>query len=374
VATDKQGTGKGSGRAARLFLLIALLSALPIGLVGADAGSGICKGAISGSLYSVNPSSTTFGFFNSGAIGSLAFVILVLMVIVAAFLYMIGYAFGIGKLTSFGKTELGEVAVTFILVAIFLGTMQSMNSLTTSGRSTTTFQNGCTKLTDTALGMVGYIIGLYTEQQMFSLVQSLSYDIRISAFGYGASPFAGYGLLTFIIGQLTTVSFGVMGITLGGAVVFVAIYQIFPVFLYLGIILRTIPWSRAAGGAFLGLFVAFYILFPALFSMMISSISAPNCGASCPTGGLNLGGIGTGTFPSTSDFSSNPISAFINTITGGYTMQIIFNAMLYVIGTGLEVLFALLISFIISFDFMEAVGDLLGAPSLRSSNTLKKII
>jgi hypothetical protein len=45
-----------------------------------------------------------------------------------------------------------------------------------------------------------------------------------------------------------------------------------------------------------------------------------------------------------------------------------------VIGTGLEVLFALVISFIISFDFMEAVGDLLGAPSLKSSNTLKKII
>ncbi len=375
VALEKSIGNGVAGRAARLILLLAMLSALPLGVAGADAGSGICNGAITGSnqAYSVTPSSTAFGFFKSGAIGNLAFIILVLMVIVAAFVYMVGYAFGIGKLASFGRTELGEVAITFILVAIFLGTMQSINSLTTSSGSTSSFQTGCTKLTNTALGMVGYIVELYAEQQMFSLAQSFSYDIRISAFGYGMEPLAGLGLLIFVIGQVTTVAFGLMGVTLGAAVVFVAIYQIFPVFLYIGIILRTIPWSRAAGGAFLGLFVAFYILFPALFLMMLSSISTPNCGTSCPTGGLNLGGIGTGTFPSTTSFD-NPIGGFLNAITGGYNMEIIFSAMQTVIGTGLEVLFALVISFIISFDFMEAVGDLLGAPSLKSSNTLKKII
>ena len=37
-------------------------------------------------------------------------------------------------------------------------------------------------------------------------------------------------------------------------------------------------------------------------------------------------------------------------------------------------IFVLIISLIVSYDFMELMGDALGAPSLSSSNTLKRVL
>jgi hypothetical protein len=44
----------------------------------------------------------------------------------------------------------------------------------------------------------------------------------------------------------------------------------FPILLYLGLLLRVIPWSRSAGGYLISFFIVFYFFYPLLLSFFFS--------------------------------------------------------------------------------------------------------
>ncbi|MEM3876738.1 MAG: hypothetical protein QXP24_03390, partial [Candidatus Micrarchaeaceae archaeon] len=129
-------------------------------------------------------------------------------------------------------------------------------------------------------------------------------------------------------------------------------------------ILRTIPWTRAAGGAFLGLFIAFYLMFPILLYFMLQASPSSSV----------LPVINTNSFLKSPNSFISSTGTFLTTVLQMISFDIVTPFINVIVEPMIFTIFVLIISLIISYDFMELMGDVLGAPSLSSSNTLKRVL
>lgn len=358
--------------AAAMLLVMALL---PQQASAASPADSYCSVVI--------PSSTVL-LSNSSAFGSLmslAALIMLLMATVAGFIFAIGYAFKIDKLTRFSKAELGEILITAMVAFIFLGTFSAVNS--TAGPSALFYASGgalsrgiffsdCTQLYSSSAGLVLPLISIGLQDDFYSALSTITVSIEPNQWGAKFSPFAGYNLVVALVNTFMAVTGGLIGLTFAITFFLAVVYAVFPIFFFVGIVLRTLPWTRAAGGSFLGLFMGFYIMFPLLMHYALS-INTLSLAAVTENGAL------TGVMSMFLSLNSlNPLTLFANivsfissTLSPASMVQSFIQG---VIDPALYVVFALVISLIISFDFTETVGDFLGAPSLSSKNTLKGII
>ncbi len=296
--------------------------------------------------------------------------LLLLMLNIAALMYLLGSAIKIPQLVSFGKTEIGEVMVTAIIVFIFLGGFQIENSLPVPGNylalapgviSQGIFQNDCSSLAGGSLTALSTdLIPLAVASDIVQFSSSITYGAYVTNEGFSAKPLAGLAFSTQIYGKLIPVLVGLIALPLAGAAILAIFYAIAPLFLYLGIILRTIPFTRAAGGSFLGMFVAFYLLFPLLLYLLIANVSV----ATSTISASSLGQLTSNIQPGVSWLPS------YGELGLGITKGVIVSA----IAQLLYLVLAFILAIIIAFDFMERAGDLLGAPSLASKHTLRNII
>ncbi|MDE1810626.1 MAG: hypothetical protein KGH66_01110, partial [Candidatus Micrarchaeota archaeon] len=222
-------------------------------------------------------------------------------------------------------------------------------------------------------------------QKIIAFIYFLNIQIMPNNFGVSFSPFLGLQTANSLITLLSSFLGAFYLVLIAAAVLIGLIYAIFPLFLYVGIVLRSIPWTRAAGGSFLGVFLGFYIVFPLI---LFSMLGAYNTVFSSQSGGAigNIGSVSdySGILAGQGSPSFNPVailssigSFFTNAESGLST--ILTQGVLQYIGTDAIQPFAytgfsLIIAFVISFDFIDAAGDLLGAPSLSSDTMLKKII
>lgn len=333
--------------------------------------------------------------------------IILMVLVVLSIVYAVGLGFGIDSLIRFAKTEYLESFFNVIIIAAVFGSMSYINNAVS-------FFSG---LTNAAIGGVSYpptsagiktlyidlcnnietgqinpsgatIIGiLFTviPAEIFATMQIQFQPTGVAASflpGFSINPLQGIGPLISVT-FLETATFTVF-LTLGIAMIFLLfiIYFLFPLFLYIGIALRSFPWTRAAGGSFIAFFVSFFIVFPVLFYPF--TVSGPYGGFSymiCvdPTtgkvytnsalcsGGSALNVLGnvwqlfTSLLPS---IIGNSGGAFVNNTT--VYVSIISYTILRLIGLG--------IALIISFDLLEALGDFLGAPSLQAHRIMEKLI
>jgi hypothetical protein len=270
-----------------------------------------------------------------------------------------------------------------VIVFVFLGTFQAVTfnpifgsnqALAPTGNffavsptvtQPSTFQADCNQLASASGDAIGNLFGLLALQETNQLVSSLKYEINIGdgLLVFGASPFAGLSGAYYAIDQVSNIGFLLVSLPFAVSGLLWVFFGLFPIFFYLGIIFRTFPWTRAAGGSFLGLFLAFYLMFPTILYLLISAIP--------PTASLTISGAGS---PASIISNINPLNIFAGDFASLLGFQAITEFIQETLSQVLYLLIAILISFIISFDFMEAVGDLLGAPSLRSDNTLRKVI
>ena len=354
-----------------LAALLAITALLP----GANAASaaGFCNTAISNV-----PTVLSY----PSALGSLlpvALMLILIMVTVVGITYALGAALKIDKLTRFSRTELGEILITALIVLIFIGTVSASNS-TVSGPASvlhiagnafnsSIFYGACTRLTDTSLNLVYPLIEIGATYDLTDLLGNLAINLEPDMFGVSFNPLAGYSTLVGLLNILMSVTGALIAFSLGIVFFLSLIYSVFPIFLYLGIVLRTIPWTRAAGGAFLGMFLGFYVLFPLLlyFSLSVNSVALA---------AVSSVGLSSAVSQLTSQFSPfSPLAALANSgvqsITATYFISMFVQN---VLEPSFYTVFALALSLIIAFDFAETVGDFLGAPSLSSKNTLKGLI
>ncbi len=372
-------------------------------------GTGTSSSGTTTSLPAIIPTSTCANmindagsaFGNAGAYTSLlgyAVLIMLAMVAVAGLIYALGYAFGIDKMTRFSKSELGEIAVTAIVVGVLIGTWSAATAAhsVVSGTgilpiaggqfSSQVFVSNCNYLIGGSEQILTPLVVLALENIPLSLASSTTISLEPTGFGIAFKPLAGLSFLNGLLGLLVSIGGMIFGVLFGFGAFMAIIYALFPIFLFVGIVLRTIPVTRPAGGAFLGLFVGFYIFFPLLLNLMLTYLqgAAPVSMAmqfcSSPVSGTNVqqyfnaisscfGSAGL-TFGALTSGGSGLINGFTSLLEVDPISIFVVN----VIEPAFYTLLAVIMALLLSYDFMETLASLLGSPSLKSHTALKNVI
>lgn len=381
------------------------------------AGSGTANGGTSSTSSSSNSLAQTFCTGTAGSITgttaggllnnqilsnqtsgeqsvlSMSLLIMLVMLLIVAILWMISYVISLDTLRQLVKAEIGEVIITGIIVLVLVGSFSIASaSFSTSGFALVgqgfgkqIYADDCIYLATASVNMLPPFFAINIVRWVIQSVASVTLNLEPIFFGFTVSPLAGLGLFDTLLATLDTIAGIFIAFNMGALVLLGIIYAIFPIFLYAGIIFRTLPWTRAAGGAFLGVFIGFYIVFPLLLHIMLagylgnpsliptvlnSNGNPSQLTANYITSANQNSGSGTTTsvagfiWTSIKDIFTTAFSA--NGIAGGFIVN--------VIEPSLFTILVVIISFIISFDFAEACGDLLGAPSLRASHIFNKVL
>jgi hypothetical protein len=351
-----------------LMVLIFLASALPGFANAATYGpqaSKFCTGT-----SGIIPQSTeiTTGNALSGGVFTISISILALIFAIVGMAWAIGYALGINLLVNFSKTEIGEIAITLIILLVLLGTMATVTGNASPGRIFSNydfygiFSNDCYTMTLTALNITSDFRTITILQDYYSMASHTTVSVSTNYFGFSFSPFVGLTAMNQIIKMMMGFTGIIIALMFGLSVFLAIVYGLFPIFLYVGIVLRTLPWTRAAGGAFIGLFIGFYILLPLLLGFVTTS---------------SFSSVATTTFNnqifSLSSFAGNPISS-IAYLSSFISADAVINFVEGVVSPSIYVIIGVVISVILSLDFAETMGDYLGAPSLSSGHALKGLV
>jgi len=362
---------KAKNIARHMSLLAVLLIAILVMPGYAHASSGYSSQANSFcSTIIPKTTSITSGNLLSSGVLVLSLGLISLMFAIVGFTYAIGYAFGISPLLNFSKTELGEIGITLIIIVVLLGTMSAISggspgNIFTNYNFYGVYNNDCNTMMLTALNTTSDFRSVAIFQDFYSLLSSTSVSVSPNYFGFSFTPFIGLTVINQIIKMIMEFTGIIIGLFIGLSIFLAIIYGLFPIFLYIGIVLRTIPWTRAAGGAFLGLFIGFYILLPLLVGFVTT---------------VSFSSLSTTSFPTNLFSFSAGLSSILNPFTSIATLvsYIGKNLLLLfiegVVAPSIYVIIGVVISIILSLDFAETMGDYLGAPSLSSSKALKGVV
>lgn len=369
-----------------IVLIVLLLLANSAGASALPGLGAICTSSIS----STNPN----GSLTSSNITSLVTVsmfIVLAVLITLGILYAIGAGFGIESLSSFTKTEVIESVFNIILIGLIAaglanvgGLISFVTNLGLSGfeaasatpvtlpqisSSYDLYSSLCTIFIGKGVDVaINNVIFMSTQLFILNVLKETKVSLMPNNVGIIFEPFLGLDPVISVLNNQMNIFLGIITLYVGLAFLIIFIYNVFPIFLYAGVLLRSLPWTRPAGGSLLAFFIAFYIIFPALiYPFEINSI-----------GGFTSSLLVSSTNPLVSLFSSisSLISFFVASATGlfGTAMVIEMGGFAASIANiGLQFI-GVVIGLLISYDLVEALGDLLGAPSLHSRTLLSKVI
>ena len=317
------------------------------------------------------PSSTeiTSGNALSSGVFTISISIIGLIFAIVGMAWAIGYALGINLLVNFSKTEMGEIAISLIILLVLLGSMAAITGGTSPGRIFSNynfygiFSSDCNTMVLTALNTTSDFRSLTIIQDYYSIISHTKVDLAPNYFGYTFYPYVGLTVVNQIIKMMMEFIGVIIGLFFGLSVFLAIIYGLFPIFLYVGIVLRTIPWTRAAGGAFIGLFIGFYILLPLLLGFA-TSVSFST---------ISVSAFDSSIFSISTSALTNPLGSLL-TLVNFTSGNILISFIEGVVAPCIYVIIGVVISIILSLDFAETMGDYLGAPSLSSSKALKGLV
>jgi hypothetical protein len=353
-----------------LALLLLLLVVLPASAHAGYSGeaSSFCIGTAKAPGIIPPSTEVTTGNALSSGVFTISISIIALIFAIVGMAWAIGYALGINLLVNFSKTEMGEIAISLIILLVLLGSMAAITGGTSPGRIFSNynfygiFSHDCYTMTLTALNTTSDFRSLTIIQDYYSIVSHTTINVAPNYFGFSFLPYVGLTVVNQIIKMMMEFTGIIIALFFGLSVFLAIIYGLFPIFLYVGIVLRTIPWTRAAGGAFIGLFIGFYILLPLLLGF-VTSVSFSNV----PVTTFN-----TSIFSLTS-FSGNPVSS-LSYLASFISGDMLISFIEGVVAPSIYVIIGVVISIMLSLDFAETMGDYLGAPSLSSGNALKGLV
>ncbi len=300
----------------------------------------------------------------------ISFLIMALFAAIVGIAYGMGYAFEINKLREFSKKEFGEIIVTILIIIAVLGTGSIINSFESGG---SVFQSTCTYLSASSINAIPTVIGFYALTRVIQIVQNLNINVgfnigprfipvgaRVEA-GVGINPLAGLSVFSKIFSMGLNIVMILIVLVIMIIIALSLIHSLFPILLIVGIVLRTIPWTRAAGGALIGIFIGFYIFFPAVLGVFlgVNSLSSSTVNIANPSITSNV----ASTISSSGEFFKSLLTLVGN---GGLTAGIIGTVVDVALAPLMYTFIAIIISLILSFDFAETLADYLGAPSFTT--------
>ena len=366
-----------------LFLVVALLL-----LIGTSHAQGfqqsMCAGT--GAANAIIPASVLTGQ-TAGEQNVLTISVLIMLVVlvVVAVIYMISSIMQLDLLKKLVKSEITEVIITALIVFVFIGSFNlaglGLNASTNvfhiagSRFGKGLFVDDCTYLVGSSLNLIPPIFQINIVRFFLNTLSTFNIQVMPSDFGFADSPFQGFALFDKLLGTLEDIAGAFLILNMATALMIGLIFGLFPVFLYAGIILRTLPWTRAAGGAFLGIFVGFYIAFPILLHVMLGGYVAPSNGLDFLTG------INSATFAIAATGSSSAPSflsyglAYLGTMLVNVNLNgLVTGFISVVLEPAVYTFISIIVSFIIAFDIAEITGDMLGAPNLTANRMFNRLI
>ncbi|MEM3781455.1 MAG: hypothetical protein QXT43_00630 [Candidatus Micrarchaeaceae archaeon] len=343
------------------------------------------------------------------ALLAISLLIVLAVLLVMSIAYAFGRAFGIPGLVELVKKEYIEsIFNIFLIVAVvgglgiadkavsFLGNVaiaslgQSTPAVSVSSTSGL-FGALCTNYLRNGIGYgITNIIYLLAPNIIdASILQQLTISVNyastftVTGFAYSYSPFSGIYPFVSIIGTEISAVYSLIAINLGISFLLGIIYDLFPLLFYLGILFRSFPWTRAAGGSLVALFISFFIVFPSI--LYAFSIIQTNTVTAQQTSGIIASSVfGASVLTSLLSNSYEFLASLYNfatselqSILSGVNLATIFTEMKDFAGFfayGVLQLLGLVIAVVVSFDLLEGLSDLLGAPSLEGSRLLQKVI
>ncbi len=408
-----------------IFFLLSLIEITGASQTYCSDLFGNIHGIVSSSVYNLSTFNTLLSFTG---------LIIIAVLLVMSLIYGLGVAFGINSFKQFAKTEYIESFVNLLILMFAAGAIFSANGVTSffsnlsssilpsSPTSTTT-----TQITSSSTGIenlylitcnnivnvqiltgVVIILGSYLQLVGYQLLQGLSVSFKFSGVkGFSLAsllpsvsftPFGGLAVIQgFLYTEFSALS-GFIGVSIATVLLLFVIYFLFPILFYVGILFRSFPWTRAAGGSLIALFISFFIIFPSILSVftfatasnILSNISSL-CTNYNPQTASGTSSSAISNLCITS--SGNNIVAFaqqfgISSLSSGTTGSFILG-FLFKNGVGFganidlyseEVAFyvlmlvGLFISFLISYDLLEVFSKLLGSPSFSGKKLFSKII
>lgn len=334
----------------------------------------------------VSPAIATYSSY-SGLI-SVALLVVLTMFMVMGVVYALGMAFRWELLKNLAKSEYLEGFVSILIIILIAGGIAALNgteraiggifSITTGTAVPGTFQTLYTSLCDNIFNRMvipGFLTFLWTDinQMMISLISSLTITYMPGGMGISVSPFAGFATMNQILWPESAVAIFMLA---GGGMLIVllfVIYYLFPLFLFLGVALRTFPWTRAAGGAFIAIFIAFYVIFPSVMYPFTVSYS-PN--STISSNALAICKSGSSTCPSGLGLALGSFAQYLGVINldlgySEYTNLAYFSQIFIYLVLNLM---GLIIALLISYDTIAIFGKLLGSNYVRGSGILNKML
>ncbi|MEK6982442.1 MAG: hypothetical protein AABX38_05915 [Candidatus Micrarchaeota archaeon] len=211
-------------------------------------------------------------FDASGNWVSTAAIALIASAALLALIYMVGHGFEINELKMLANEELYQLVVTIVIIGLLLGSTSILNSF-----SSTFAPSGATNFQDAAISAVRANLAdhqsIYNNLKSFSVElgkeSSKSYFCSLQGVGFYVSPCSAFSSISPSVSlafQILSASIAELN-SLDTLLNFAKTYG-FAVLLPFGILLRTLKFTRGAGGLFLGLAVSLYIVLPLLVIFM----------------------------------------------------------------------------------------------------------
>ncbi|MEM0200866.1 MAG: hypothetical protein QXD23_00475 [Candidatus Micrarchaeaceae archaeon] len=401
------------------FLLIFFFSMLFLSLSGAsqtycsDLFNNV-HGIVSNTIYNLSTFNELISFTG---------LIIIAVLLVMSLIYGLGVALGLDSFKQFAKTEYIESFVNLLILVFVVGLIFSANGATSffsnltnsavpystsSGTQLSTTSGGikdlylltCNNILNVqVLTGITILIGTYIELIYYQLLSGLTVSFSFSgthSFSLGnlipnfsIAPFAGLGITqAFIYNEFSALS-GFIGVSIGTIILLFVIYFLFPILFFVGVLFRSFPWTRAAGGSLIALFISFFIIFPSILSVFTFSTASniiSNISSLCSLQSVS---------PNNACFSSNgfDIVSFaqkygLGSLSGGssslFIAQFLLNNGLFFnsnislyseeVGFYVIMLIGLFISFLISYDILGILTSILGSPSFSAKKLFGKIV
>ena len=231
---------------------------------------------------------------------STSLLIISVEVSILAVVFALGKAFSYEKLITYSRGELTQTLANIILIAVIFAFFSIINTYDT-------IESLQLQLSDMRCSGYNYALPAFIWNAILSFfaefeLKQVNVDIPIPVgpeiwikiilgvneiqFVEGISPFLD------VIDRL-------LGFFSGGYLFIFAtqiflnfIIEMFPTLLYLGLLLRVIPWTRSAGGYLIAFFITFYFFYPILLQYIFSveefktiefEVTLPNAGAINPS-------------------------------------------------------------------------------------------
>lgn len=191
--------------------------------------------------------------------------VVALMSSLVALAYMIGVGFHLPKLQGWAKDEFYQALASVLLAVLLTMLILTIDTAMQDIYGKNPFDIARDYI-NTMLGeLTGYFIWITVFDTFFQIFKSLVINAMPSQTGFSVGLLVGIAPLTTMMSLSMEGVLGGMALMAGmSAFVSFIQYQL-SIILPIGIALRAFPFSRAAGGALIAVFLGFYVFFPFLW-------------------------------------------------------------------------------------------------------------